>query len=72
MPDPLVSYAVSAGATVTAAAAVYTARCFRDVARTVHANEERSKQNRAILTGSAKHIEGVLPRLDDIEDARRN
>lgn len=62
------SYIAAVMATLTAGAAGYCAKKARDIARAVEKADRRSQVNRQILTGEAEHLDGVLPRLDELED----
>jgi hypothetical protein len=69
MPAGLIAtYIVTACAMITAAAATGCVAYLRNMASTVEKNEDRSVQNSEILTGEPEHIDGVLNRLDRVED----
>jgi len=63
------SYAVTAGAAITAAAAVGTFNAARQVRDQVDSNTDRSKENRRWLIGDPDVLDGPLvPRVRRIED----
>ncbi|MFU1780718.1 hypothetical protein ACM16X_04990 [Haloarcula japonica] len=70
------TYAVTAAAMITAAAATYTANAARKVLDQVGENDERSRMNRRLLTGETVdgedvHYDGLLERVDDVEERQR-
>jgi len=64
----ILTYIATASAMITASAAVYVAATVRDELVKIGENEQRSKRNRTIFTGEAEHFDGVLERLDRVED----
>jgi hypothetical protein len=67
--DAVVQIATGAGAIVTGAAAVGSYRRLGQLLERVDDNETRSETNRQILVGEREHIDGVLERLQRVEDA---
>ena len=63
------SYAVTAGATITAAAAVGTLNAAREVRDQVRNNTEKSEEHRRWLIGEPDLLDGpIVPRIRSVED----
>jgi len=70
------TYAVTAAAMITAGAATYVAAVARSIYNRVESADERSKQNRRLLTGETVdgeevHYDGILDRLERVEAERQ-
>lgn len=63
----VLSVIVGACSLLVAWAALYVARRVDQAADRIEAADRRSRENRQIITGDPEHIDGILPRLDDIE-----
>jgi len=66
----LTTYLITACAMITATAAIASASFLYSVIDTVGENERRSKRNWRYLTGEDTHRDGVIPRIDELEDRR--
>ncbi|MFC6953523.1 hypothetical protein [Halorubellus litoreus] len=74
---PLLDWAVGASAIVTAGAATQAARYLGSVKQKVDRNEERSEKNktrsqrnRQYITGEDTYREGLIPRVERLDDRR--
>jgi hypothetical protein len=65
----VVEIVVATGSTLTAAAAITTAKYARDIVKTVGNNEDRSKTNREVLMGDPSMLDhNLVERVSQLED----
>lgn len=63
-----VTIVVGAASIIVASAALYVARRVGEAADTIEAADERSRENRELLTGEMPGFQGVLPWLQQLDE----